>query len=283
MVTKLPITQLGAKVVSNLRLAVLVALIPAAQAIAQEPAAPAAATPPPAPPAETATPAATNAQTGANQAAAASQQQINGQVDRTQELANQYAQALAELDSFNKYNEQLQEQVNGQQAEIASIQTQLVEIETTNREVLPLMERMVATLGQFVAADIPIYLEERQKRVRDLQDLMGQANVTISEKYRRILEAYLIELQYGSTLAAYEGPLGTGADARTVQFVQLGRISLMYQTLDGAETGYWDAQVKDWVVDNSYAEAVAQALSVARQEGAPELLNVPVPAPQEVQ
>ncbi|MES2625986.1 MAG: DUF3450 domain-containing protein, partial [Pseudomonadota bacterium] len=163
----------------------------------------------------------------------------------------------------------------------ASIQTQLVEIETTNREVLPLMERMVATLEQFVAADIPIFLEERTKRVRDLQDLMAQSNVTISEKYRRILEAYLIELQYGSTLSAYEGSLGSGADARTVQFVQLGRVSLMYQTLDGSETGYWDAQAKNWVVDDSYAESVAQALSVARAEGAPELLNVPVPAPQE--
>jgi hypothetical protein len=278
MVTKLPITRLGVKVV--LRSTLLLAIIPAAQVFAQEPAA---ATPPPATPAETITPAATNAQNQANQAAAQSQATINDQVDQTQELANQYAQALAELDSFNKYNDQLQKQVDGQQTEIASIQTQLVEIETTQREVLPLMERMVDTLAQFVAADIPMFLEERTKRVQDLQTLMGQTNVTISEKYRRILEAYLIELNYGNTLAAYEGTLGNGADARTVQFVQLGRISLMYQTLDGAETGYWDMQAKKWVVDDSYAESVAQALSVARAEGAPELLNVPVPAPQEVQ
>src|SRR5688572_15923759 len=282
MVTKLPITRLGVKVA--LRSTLLLAIISAAQVFAAEPAAPAATTPPaPTPPPTTVTPGNTAAQTEANQAAATAQTTINNQVDQTQELANQYAQALAELDSFNKYNEQLQEQVDGQQAEIGSIQSQLVEIETTQREVLPLMERMVATLAQFVAADIPIFLEERTERVRLLQDLMGQADVAISEKYRRILEAYLIELQYGSTLAAYEGTLGNGADARTVQFVQLGRISLMYQTLDGTETGYWDTQAKNWVVDDSYAESVAQALSVARQEGAPELLNVPVPAPQEVQ
>jgi hypothetical protein len=175
----------------------------------------------------------------------------------------------------------LQEQVDGQQEEMTSIQTQLVEIETTNREVLPLMERMVATLDAFVKADIPIFLDERINRVQRLQALMGRADVAISEKYRQILEAYQIELEYGRTLTAYEGMLGTGADSRTVQFVQLGRISLMYQTLDGSETGYWDAQAKNWVVDEAYAEDVAQALSVAREEGAPELLNVPVPAPQE--
>jgi hypothetical protein len=55
----------------------------------------------------------------------------------------------------------------------------------------------------------------------------------------------------------------------------------MYQTLDGAETGYWDADARDWVVDNSYADSIDQALEVARG-GAPELLNVAVPAPKEV-
>jgi hypothetical protein len=97
-----------------------------------------------------------------------------------------------------------------------------------------------------------------------------------------ILEAYQTELDYGQTLEAYEGRLGTGADARTVEFARLGRVSLMYRTLDGSETGYWDANQKDWVVDPSYQEAVEEALRVAKDDGAPELLTVPVPAPQEV-
>ncbi len=111
---------------------------------------------------------------------------------------------------------------------------------------------------------------------------MARADVTISEKYRRILEAYQIELEYGRTLDAYEGRLGTGADARTVEFVRLGRVTLMYRTLDGSETGYWDASKKDWVIDDSYKESVEEALRVARKDGAAELLTVPVPAPQEV-
>ncbi|HLF12370.1 MAG TPA: DUF3450 domain-containing protein, partial [Gammaproteobacteria bacterium] len=150
------------------------------------------------------------------------------------------------------------------------------------REVQPLMQQMVDTLEQFVKLDVPFLLDERTRRVQNLKDIMARADVTISEKYRLILEAYQIELEYGRTLAAYAGRLGTGADARTVEFVQLGRVSLMYQTLDGAETGYWDAQQKTWVVDESYAEAVKEALRVAKQDGAPDLLTVPVPAPQEV-
>jgi hypothetical protein len=144
---------------------------------------------------------------------------------------------------------------------------------------LPVLERMGEKREQFVAAHTPFRKEERRNRGETRKSQMPRADVAISEKYRRILEAYQIELEYGRTLEAYEGTL---ADGRTVTFVRLGRISLMYQTQDGQETGYWDAQQKNWVVDNSYAERVASAISVARKEGAPDLLQVPVPAPQEV-
>jgi hypothetical protein len=172
--------------------------------------------------------------------------------------------------------------VRSQEEEIASIERQLLEIDTTTREVQPLMQQMVDTLARFVELDVPFLLEERTARVQNLRSLMPRADVTISEKYRLILEAYQIELDYGRTLNAYEGRLGTGADARTVEFVRLGRVSLMYRTLDGAETGYWDANQDTWVVDPSYAEAVEEAIRVARDDGAPELLTVPIPAPQEV-
>jgi seryl-tRNA synthetase len=218
----------------------------------------------------------------ADRAAAASQKRINEIRDRTQDAASRYATALADSESLEKYNKQLDKQVTAQREEMASIESQLLQIETTNREVQPLMQRMVNTLERFVGLDVPFLIAERTRRVQTLQEIMPRADVTISEKYRRIIEAYQIELEYGRTLETYEGILGAGADARTVSFVRLGRVSLMYQTLDGAETAYWDAKNKAWVVDNSYAEAVSEARRVAKKDGPPELLTVPVPAPQEV-
>jgi hypothetical protein len=220
-----------------------------------------------------------NAQGQVDREAAQSQEQLNDIRERTQDAAGRYAQASADADSLERFNAQLQEQVEAQETEIASIQNQLLEIETTNREVQPLMQQMVDTLARFVELDVPFLLEERTTRVQDLKDMMGRADITVSEKYRAILEAYQIELEYGRTLSAYEGRLGTGADARTVEFAQLGRVSLMYRTLDGSETGYWDVNQKTWVVDDSYKEAVEEALRVARRDGAADLLTVPVPAP----
>ncbi|MCG3170163.1 MAG: hypothetical protein CALGDGBN_01702 [Pseudomonadales bacterium] len=223
-----------------------------------------------------------SAQGEADRAAAASQKRINEIRDRTQDAASRYASAQADADSLDKYNAQLEKQVVAQREEMASIEKQLLDIETTNREVQPLMQRMVDALERFVALDVPFLLDERTQRVNSLKEMMTRADVTISEKYRRIMEAYQIELENGRTLDAYEGVLEKDGSKRTVSFVRLGRVALMYQSLDGAETGYWDAGAKQWVVDNSYAAAVAEARRVAKKDGAPDLLTVPVPAPQEV-
>jgi hypothetical protein len=195
---------------------------------------------------------------------------------------DRYARAMQEAASLERFIRQQEEQVRSQEEEVASLERQLVEIDTTNRQVQPLMQQMVDALARFVELDVPFLLDQRTTRVRGLQTLMERADVTISEKYRSILEAYQSELDYGNTIEAYEGRLGMGAEARTVEFVRLGRVSLMYRTLDGSESGYWDANQKTWVVDDSYAERIEQAISRAREDGAPELLIVPVPAPQEV-
>jgi hypothetical protein len=129
-----------------------------------------------------------------------------------------------------------------------------------------------------VELDLPFLQGERRKRVASLKETLGRADVSISEKYRRIFEAYQIENDYGRTLEAYQGEIA-GADARTVRFLRVGRVTLLYQTLDGEETGYWDAHQKAWVRDDSYRRAVVKGFEVADKVGAPDLITAPIPAP----
>jgi len=212
-----------------------------------------------------------------------SQRRVDELDDATQKMLTEYRRALSDAESYEAYAEQLEAQVQSQSDEKATIEQQLLEIETTSREVLPLMQRMLETLEQFVALDVPFLLEERTKRVATLKEMMGRADVTISEKYRRILEAYQVEMDYGRTIEAYEGELAGEGDPRTVQFLRVGRVTLLYQTLDGRETGYWDADRKSWVVAPEYGAGFEEGIGVAKKARAPEMLIVPVPAPKETQ
>jgi hypothetical protein len=218
-------------------------------------------------------------QRGLDREARGSQGTVSGLDDETQKLLAEYRRALSDADSYTTYAKQLEAQVQSQHDELTEVERQLQEIETTSREVLPLMQSMLDTLERFVALDVPFLLEERQKRVATLKQMMGRADVAISEKYRRIVEAYQVEMDYGRTIEAYEGELAGSGDPRTVQFLRIGRVTLLYQTLDGHETGYWDADRKAWVVDDAYAHGFKEGIGVAKKARAPEMLIVPVPAP----
>jgi len=218
----------------------------------------------------------------ADKSAQASQQRINTVDDETQKLLSEYRRAVADTESHAAYAAQLSRQIESQNEELADIQRQLDEIETTSRSITPLQQKMLETLEQFVQLDVPFLLDERSARIATLEEMMNRADVSISEKYRRIVEAYQVEMDYGRTLEAYEAKLGGGGgEDRTARFLRIGRVSLLYQTLDGHETGYWDAQARRWVVDNGYAHSFKQGVAVAQKLSAPEMLLAPVPAPVE--
>jgi hypothetical protein len=217
-------------------------------------------------------------QVKAQEAAQASQKHIAQLDAETARMLADYRQMLAETTSLKSYNEQLASQVQSQDQQVREMTQQLTEIETTSREVLPMMQKMLVTLEQFVKLDVPFLPDERANRIASLKEMMGRADVSISEKYRRLVEAYQIEMEYGRTIEAYEGKVG----GKTVDFLRAGRVALMYQTLDGRETGYWDAESKQWHIDAGYEDAVRAGLKIARKQSAPDFLTVAVPAPKEI-
>lgn len=201
--------------------------------------------------------------------------------DEATQLLTEYRQVIAEADNLETYNEQVAAQVESQQEEIDAMLRQLEQIETTASEVMPMMQRMLVTLEQFVDLDTPFLLDERRRRVQNLKDLMRRADVSISEKYRRIVEAYGVEMEYGRTIESYRGDIDTGDEPRTVDFLRVGRVALLYQTLDGSETGYWNADTGIWVADNAYRSGVRDGLRIAKQQAAPDLMVLPVSSPKE--
>jgi chromosome segregation ATPase len=221
----------------------------------------------------------TREQAEADRSAQASQKRIDALDDETQKLLADYRKAIADAESYDAYAAQLSRQIASQEAELADIDRQLAEVEDTSRQITPLEQKMLATLRQFVELDVPFLAEERAARVKTLEEMMDRADVSISEKYRRILEAYQVEMDYGRTIEAYDAQLGHSDEARTASFLRIGRIALLYQTLDGRETGFWDNQTRTWKVDNQYAHAFREGVAVARKQSAPEMLLAPVPAP----
>jgi hypothetical protein len=215
-------------------------------------------------------------------AAAESQDRIGGIADRIDTLAAEYQAANQRTRSLKVYNAQLEKLIASQRQEIESLQRQIDEVTLVGREVMPLMARMIDALEEFVELDMPFLLDERRQRIAALRAMMDRADVTIAEKYRRILEAFQIENEYGRTLEAYRGELAANGGTRTVDFLRVGRVGLVYQTLDGKESGVWDREAGAWKELSGYRGDIQFGIRMARKQVAPDLLRVPVPAPEAV-
>lgn len=221
-------------------------------------------------------------QTASQQASIEVQERINALDADTREMLNEYRSTMAQVSDLEAYNQQLERLVASQNVELADFERQFQDIEITKRQILPLIIRMLEVLEEFVAIDMPFLPQERQLRLGELRKLMERPDVPTSEKYRRITEAYQIELDYGHTIEAYEGEMDVGGESRTVAFLRYGRLGLYYMTLDGLTIGHWDQEQDQWVeLDDEYRQSLDRALRIARKQLPPDLTRLPVPAPED--
>lgn len=95
------------------------------------------------------------------------------------------------------------------------------------------------------------------------------------------MEAYQVEADYGRTIEAYRGDLKDKDQTRAVDLLRVGRLGLYYLTLDRREAGAWDRKTKAWhILPGEYRHAIEQGLRTARKQATPDLLKLPVPAPE---
>ena len=223
------------------------------------------------------------AQMKVDQAARNSQERVTKMAEKTKSLLHEYRAHLRKIENTKVYNAQLRKLIQSQKEEMVSMTNQIQEVKKTSQGIVPLMLRMTNSLEEFIKLDVPFLPEERQGRLNQIKQMMDKAKVSTSEKFRRVLEAYQIENEYGRTIEAYRGLHSLEGKELTVDFLRVGRISLVYQTLDGRKRGFWDQANRKWKnLTGPYGKAITQGLRTARKQQAPQLMTLPVPAPQEV-
>ena len=202
--------------------------------------------------------------------------------DERQNLLGQYRLVLQQIDRLIAYNDYVERLIVDQEAQITDIGKQLDQFALIERGIVPLMLDSIEILDKFIDLDVPFLLEERKARVARLRTIMNLSDVTVSEKYRQIMDAYQIETTYGRDIEAYTGLLEIDGESRQVDFLRIGRTSLTYQTPDQEETGFWNKQAGQWEkLPNKYQSYVTQGLRVARKQVTPNLLELPIEAPGE--
>jgi hypothetical protein len=212
-----------------------------------------------------------------------SQERINNVVERTRSLEDQYRSINKEIDGLRVYNRLMTAQTNGQKATLEDIALSMDQVDVINRQIFPLMERMIDGLEQSIGLDIPFLIEERTERIDTLKNTMERSDVSVAEKFRKVMEAYQIENDYGSSSEWYLQEIELGGTVREYKMLRIGRIGLYFQSDDTSVTGWYNTATGIYEeVDNDNRNEIRKGLRIARQLVAPELVQIPLIVPDSV-
>ncbi|MCP5207237.1 MAG: DUF3450 domain-containing protein [Hahellaceae bacterium] len=208
---------------------------------------------------------------------ARSQTLIDQTRHETEQLLQEYRQLSANLQQLAINHRQLSEIHQQQQIELASLETQLAQVTATELDIVPMLFASIDWLETTIANDLPFYSAERQERILRLKKSLLAANISLAERYRRVMEAYQIESEFGYTLDTYRDEITFENQTRQVNMLRVGRLGLYFETLDGKAGGRWDSTSKQWQqVTGDDLKHVKQGILIALKQRPQSLLILPI-------
>jgi len=214
-----------------------------------------------------------------NESAIKSQQKVDRLADEIQSKLQQFKSVNKETDGLKIYNAQMNRQIENQLLEMTRLSESMDQVTVIERQITPLMLRMISGLEEFVKLDVPFLPEERQNRLTQLNVMMDRADVAVSEKFRRVLEAYQVEVDYGRTIESYAGNAEVNGQQQEVNYLRIGRVALVFQSRDKQNMGIWDDKAKEWKpLDSNYRSQISKGLRMAKKQLAPDMIIVPIAA-----
>lgn len=214
-----------------------------------------------------------------------SQKRIDKLQEETASLLQKFKTVNKEIEGLRVYNAQLEKQLANQRKVIDDLNASIDQVTVIERQIQPLILRMLEGLEQFVELDVPFHKEERVKRIEHLRDNQDRADISVAEKFRQILEAYNIEAEYGRKVDTYVDTLEVGGQERQVNILAVGRIALMYQTTDTKLSGAWDQSQHAWVELDAgqYRAAILKGIRIAKKQASIDVMELPILAPEAAQ
>ncbi len=194
-----------------------------------------------------------------------------------EKLVAKFEQLLQEQERLQEQKSNLQQQVESTQKRIVAKERQLNDIEQISSQIRPFLDKLVKELGLQITDGLPFLTAERRHRIDKLEKLMVAPDISISEKYRKVMEALLVEAEYGFTIEAKQETIEVEGQARLVNIFRLGRISLFYQSLDQKHCGFYNVVAKNWqTLPAKHNREIQSAIDIAAKRRPVEILSLPL-------
>lgn len=145
------------------------------------------------------------------------------------------------------------------------------------KELLPFLTDVYKRLSTLVANDPPFLEKERVTRMKTLEKVINDHEISVAEKYRKVMEALFIEAEYGTTIEVYQDKVVMGKEEILGNIFRLGRVSLFFLSLDQQSCSVFNVAQRKWQpLSNEYLMAIRSAVEIGSKRKPVELLALPL-------
>jgi len=205
------------------------------------------------------------------------QKQQDAWETRKIKLTARYDQLLSENEALTHTFDQLSGEELKHTDLNQSLEQEKLESIRIQEEMQPFLRAVQARLELLVKKDASFLKTERTTRLTNLAHVMDDIDVSIGEKFRKVLEALFIEAEYGNSIEVYQDKIQIGANEVQGNIFRLGRISNFFLSLDNNFAAVFNVRQDQWeILDDEYIPGLAQGVEMAAKRRPVELINLPL-------
>ncbi len=204
------------------------------------------------------------------------QQQINQLDDERSDMVGEFRTLLQRKTAAELYARQQAAAVESQEREIASLTDQLSRVDEITSQTVPMLETLIDDLDMFIDADLPFRISERKDRIARLREYLIDPNVSVTDRYRQIMDAYTAEMEVGRKVDTWKEDVDIDGNTVNVDMVLFGRVALVYMDSTGRHAKRYDRETRSWVdLENRYKPEIEKAIRIIQGKRTQDVMYVP--------
>jgi hypothetical protein len=169
------------------------------------------------------------------------------------------------------------ELIRGAESRIRRKKKELSDIEQISHDLQPYLTETIEGLKQDMTEGLPFLTVERRERMDRLSALMADPEISISEKYRKVMEAMLIEADYGYTTEVTQEMIAINNEKVFADSWRRGRLNLFFIRPDGNACGFYNMAEKRWIeLPPDHLNALKTATEISARRQTATLLDLPI-------
>ncbi len=194
-----------------------------------------------------------------------------------QALDVRYRTAQANLKYLRERLARQDEKAAALDGKVAELERRLTESVRLQEDIQDTMNVVLGQLTTAVEQDLPFFPAEREHRLATLRSAMASPDLAPAEKLRLLLEALLVEAQYGETVDVEPATIVVDGRGTHVDVLRIGRLTMYWRSPDGSRVGTWDPATNAWVeLPGKYKRVISRTMEMASRIRPTELVSLPL-------